>query len=288
MQNSPQHSRVNPLVNLMRQPKLLIKLPSQGNYWPKGSLISAPNGEFPVYSMTAKDELMLKNPTALASGQAVVNVVQSCIPNITDAWQIPNIDMDVILIAIRIATYGPIMKTPVSAAGITESYEIELNDLIAQLHTIISWEEHISLDNSLTVKIKPLPYKSVIKAAAENIETQKIFNLVNDETMSEEQKVELFKNSFIKLTDITLGIIADSIFEITTPDSTVTETEFIKEFMEQCDSKVFNTVKERLDQLIESNTIKTIRVKSTESMIAAGADEFIDAPVVFEPATFFG
>ena len=49
--NSP-----NPLSSFMRQPKIYIRLPSGGQYWPAGSIIPTENGEFPVYSMTARDE----------------------------------------------------------------------------------------------------------------------------------------------------------------------------------------------------------------------------------------
>jgi putative lipoic acid-binding regulatory protein len=287
MQNSLQQPRVNPLLNLMRQPKLLIKLPSQGKYWPKGSLISAPNGEFPVYSMTAKDELMLKNPSALASGQAVVNVVQSCVPNITDAWQIPNIDMDAILIGIRIATYGSIMKTPVSVSGVTNTFDIDLNDLLTQINNTVSWEERIELKNGLVMYVQPLAYKAVVKTATETIETQKIFNLVNDQSIDEEKKVEMFKSSFGKLTDVTLSVVADSVYQIDTAEGSVTEPEYIKEFMEQCDTEIFNAVKDRLDELVDLNTIKTVRVAATPEMIELGAEAHIDAPVVFDPKTFF-
>ena len=85
MQNSPQ--KINPLIGMMRQPKIYIKLPSNGNYWSDGSLQLSPNGEYPVYSMTAKDELILKTPDALLNGQAVVDVIQSCLPNIINAWE---------------------------------------------------------------------------------------------------------------------------------------------------------------------------------------------------------
>jgi hypothetical protein len=50
-----QSTAVNPLIGMMRQPKIYIRLPSGGNFWPEGSLVMPESGEFPVYSMTAKD-----------------------------------------------------------------------------------------------------------------------------------------------------------------------------------------------------------------------------------------
>ena len=96
----------NPLVKHLRQPKIYIKLPSEGHYWPSNALEKTQNGEYPVYAMTAKDEITFKTPDALLNGQATVDVIQSCIPNIKDAWQTPSIDLDAILVAIRMASFG--------------------------------------------------------------------------------------------------------------------------------------------------------------------------------------
>ena len=96
----------NPLAKHFRQPKLYIQFPSKGNFYPDGSLEETETGDYPIFAMTAKDELTIKTPDALLNGQATVSVIQSCVPNIKNAWHVPSIDVDAILIAIRIATYG--------------------------------------------------------------------------------------------------------------------------------------------------------------------------------------
>ena len=96
----------NPLSQYFRQPSIYIKLPSRGQNYPAGTLNMPANGELPVYPMTAIDEITYRTPDALFNGQATVNVIQSCVPNIRDAWAVPSIDLDTILIAIRIASYG--------------------------------------------------------------------------------------------------------------------------------------------------------------------------------------
>ena len=96
----------NPLAKFFRQPAIFIKLPSRGKWWDEGALENTENGELPVYSMTTKDEVLLKTPDALLNGQGVVDVIQSCIPNIKNAWKMPSVDVDTVLIAIRIATFG--------------------------------------------------------------------------------------------------------------------------------------------------------------------------------------
>ena len=125
-------------------------------------------------------------------------------------------------------------------------------------------------------------------AASQTFETQRIINLVNDTTISEDEKIEIFKKSFNKLTNLTLDVITDSIFAIETSSGMVTEPDFIKEFMENCDRDIFNQVKDHLDRLKTQNTIPPLKVKANEEMIAAGSEEEIEVPIVFDPATFFG
>ena len=147
------HQKVNqnPLAGWMRQPKIFIRLPSNGEYWPNGSLQSTETGEYPVYSMTAKDELMLKVPDALMNGQAVVDVIQNCMPNIKNAWNIPNLDLDVILIAIRIATYGEKMTVPISVGDYNSDYSVDLRMVNDTLLGQISWDPLVQINDDLSI-----------------------------------------------------------------------------------------------------------------------------------------
>ena len=96
----------NPLFKHFRQPAIHIKLPSEGQYWPAGSVEIPQTGELPIYPLTTRDELTLRTPDALMNGSSVVDVMQSCCPSIKNAWDMPSVDVDAILIAIRIASYG--------------------------------------------------------------------------------------------------------------------------------------------------------------------------------------
>ena len=96
----------NPLAKHFRQPAIYMKLPSQGRFWPSEALNLPATGAIPVYPMTAKDEIVLRTPDALMNGQGIIDVIQSCCPNIVDAWRMPSIDVDAVLVAIRIASYG--------------------------------------------------------------------------------------------------------------------------------------------------------------------------------------
>ena len=91
----------NPLQQFFRQPAIYIKLPSNGKFYPEGALTMPENGEIPVYPMTAVDEITYRTPDALFNGTAVVNVIQSCVPAIKNAWFIPAMDIDTLLLLIH-------------------------------------------------------------------------------------------------------------------------------------------------------------------------------------------
>jgi hypothetical protein len=273
----------------MRQPKIYIKLPSNGDFWPSGSIEIPENGEFPVYSMTAKDELMLKVPDALMNGQAVVDVIQHCIPNIKNAWECPSIDLDIILIAIRLATYGEMMTTPVKFGEELEmEYQVDLRILMDRLMQTIQWIPTIPVSSELTVFVKPLNYKQITQAAIKTFETQKIMQVVNDDKMPEDQKIKLFKDSFKILSDATLGTISDSIIRIDSINGSTENSEYIKEFVNNIDKEIFNIIQKHLEALRENNNVKPMSVQVTDEMKARGVSgDTVEIPITFDPSTFF-
>jgi hypothetical protein len=279
----------NPLLGLMRQPKIYIRLPSNGEFWEDGSLEVSENGEYPVYSMTAQDELKLKIPDALMNGQAVVDVIQHCMPSVKNAWKIPNIDMDVILIAIRIATYGEKMSVPLKLGeDVDYEYELDLRLVTDQLMQTIMWDPVIPVNENLTVYVRPITYKVMTQGALQTFETQKIIQVVNDESVSDEDKIRIFKESFAKLNKLTLGIVSDSIYSIESVNGSTSDRKHIQDFMDNVDKEIFDKVKGHIDRLREHNAIKPLKVAVTEEMRAVGitGDE-LEIPLNFDPSSFF-
>lgn len=288
MQKIDHQQKVNPLAGLMRQPKLFVKLPSQGHFWPKGSLNSAVNGEYAVYSMTAKDEIMLKNPATQVGGQILVDVIQSCIPDIKNAWDIPSIDLDAILIAIRIATFGPVLKVSFKYKEVDETYDVDLREVLDSLINNVMWNGLIDLENGMTAVVRPLTYSSITLAGQESSETQKIMNIVNNDKLDDDKKVELFKQSFVKLTDIAISAVAESVEKIITHDQVeVVDRAYIDEFIQQCDRKTFNIIQSSMAKLNQHNSIKPVKVAATPLLISAGSQEIIELPVKFSSENFF-
>jgi hypothetical protein len=278
----------NPLAGLMRQPKIYIKLPSGGRFWPEGSLVVSETGEYPVYSMTAKDELLIKIPDALLNGQAIVDLMQSCMPNIKNAWEAPNLDVDTILMAIRIATYGERMAVPIDTGDSDYEYDVDLRSVMSDLAGKVSWEDAVAINQDLTVFVKPINYRKMTESALQSFETQKIMQIANSSEMKEEDKLKLFKESFDKLNRVAVGIITDCVYKIESSQGSTDDPVFIKEFMENSDKEIFDKVKNHLDVLREQNTISSLTINPTPAMLAGGVeDKPIEIPLIFDASTFF-
>lgn len=278
----------NPLRKHFRQPKIYIKLPSGGKFYGPNDLDMTETGEIPVYAMTAKDEIAFKTPDALLNGQSTVDVIQSCIPNIKNAWAIPSIDIDTLLIAIRIATFGEKMDVTTIVPVIKEArdYTVDLRQLLDEIGNG-EFEETLVYED-LIVRLRPLNYKEWTQTAVKTFEEQRIFSIVNNQNISDEEKMKTFNSSFKKLTEITVGIILSSIVSIEIDDQIVTDPKMIQEFVENADRAFYEAVSNHIDKQKEIFNIKPRKVITSEEDQEKGAPESFEMPLVFDQSHFFG
>lgn len=277
----------NPLKKYFRQPKLFITLPSQGEYYPLNAIEMTKTGELPVYAMTAKDELSMKTPDALLNGQATVDLIQSCIPNIKDAWKMPSIDLDLALIAIRIATYGENLDitTKIPNIGVEKEYTVDLRKILQQL-SAATYENFIEI-NGMQVYLRPLTYKEFTEASLKTFEEQRIFRLVNDQNIPDHEKLAKFSESFSKLTRMTVGMITNSIAKIVADDVEVTDQRFIKDFIDNADKEFYNQITDHLEIQKSKFQIKPLKVVSEPEEVEAGAPAEFEVPITFDQSNFF-
>ena len=253
----------NPLSQYFRQPSIYIKLPSQGQNYPTGTLLMPANGELPVYPMTAIDEITYRTPDALFNGQATVNVIQSCVPNIKDAWAVPSIDLDTILIAIRIASYGHDMEfaTTCPACQDTTERTIDLRNMLDALRAP-DYGAQIS-HGDLSIYFRPLTYKNLNDNSALQYEQQKLLQVIPDSTISEADKMTALTKAFKSLTEITVRSLATSITAIKTPQALVSEPQFIEEFLKNCERDLFNQIRDHVLQLREQSELQPLKLECT-------------------------
>ena len=255
----------NPLKAFFRQPAIYIRLPSSGKFWPAGTLELPPTGEIGVMPMTAKDELTMKTPDALMNGQAIVDVIQSCIPSIKDAWACPSIDMEMVLAAIRIASYGEGLELS-TICPCEKKVRLEYS---IDLRTVVDFLGSIQFDSVLMLK---------------NWEQQKIFDVINNDSLSDADKQQYFNESFSKLSDITIETLTGMISNIETPDAIVDKKEYIVEFINNSNREIFSDLEGKIGDIKQKVTLKPMKVKCTED----GCDKEFDLPISLDQSNFFG
>jgi rubredoxin len=271
----------NPLANYFRQPKIYIKLPSQGKFYPPGALDVSETNDYPVYPMTAKDELMFKTPDALMNGQATVEIIKSCVPAIANPWSMPSIDLDAVLIAIRIATYGEEMEITSNCPKCQTVDKFNM-DLVAYLNGLHGFEyvPEIVVD-PLIIHVRPYSYKEVTKMTIKAIEQEKIFNIINDTEMADEEKIERFGQSFVRLTDLTVDLIAGCISKIITPDGEVSDAKMIAEFIQNAPKGVFDVINGHI-----SNIKRTLELK-VHGLKCSNCEHVYDTNITVDQSNFF-
>jgi len=275
----------NPLKQYFRQPAIYIKLPSQGNNYPAGALTMPPTGELPVYAMTAIDEITYRTPDALYNGQATVNVIQSCIPDIKDGWGIPSADVDTLLVAIRIASYGHDMDFNTQCPACNHESEQTL-DLRTVLDSIKAPDYSKSLAwGDMEIYFKPLSYKNLNDNNQMQFENQKLLQILPDSAVSDSEKMTALSAALRKITDITVGALSRSIAAIKTPQALVSEPEFIDEFLKNCDRALFNQIRDRIIELKVQSEMQPLKLICTECNHEYEQSITLDMSSFFESAS---
>ena len=249
----------NPLKQYFRRPSIYIKLPSGGNYYPEGAIDLPDNKEIPIYPMTAIDEITSKTPDALFNGNAITEIIKSCVPNIKDPWAVPAIDLDAILIGIRAATNGNMLDVESVCPACSEdaSYNINLVGLLNKLKP--EYEDVIKL-NDLSIKFKPLSYKKVNEINLVQFEIEKTIRNIENITDSEE-RLQISSQTMKRLNELSILLITQTIDSIATPTEIVTEKEHINDFLRNSDKNTFDTLKNKAIKLRESAQLKPLQVK---------------------------
>jgi uncharacterized CHY-type Zn-finger protein len=255
----------NPLRRHFRQPVIHLRLPSGGKFYPPGALMMPPNGELPVLPMTAVDEITSRTPDALFNGSATPAIISSCIPAIRDPWSVPAVDLNAIMVAMRLASYGHKMEVTSTCPNCnhTNEFDLDLRVVMDSLKTP-DYDTPLVLGD-LTVTFVPLTYKQLNGNNQMQFEDQKLMQAINGSAdMTTDQRLAVLGESFKRITEITVQAISKSISCIQTPDALVTEPEYIADFMHNCEKSVFQQIRDHAIALRQASEIKPLDVTCGE------------------------
>lgn len=242
----PQISNPNPLARYFRKPAIYIRLPSNGDHWAQGCLHMPENRELPVYPMTAADEITYRTPDALFNGQATVDVIQSCVPAIQNAWGMPATDTYSILISMRIASYGHDMDmtTTCPKCSNTQDFSLDLRDVLANIGRP-DYSQPVSL-GEVEIYFRPISYRDQNDINMIQYENNKLIEQVTKSDLAESGKLDQMLGIMRRLTDLQLKTVLVSTACVKIPDATITDREHIEEYLKNCDAESFNNIRNRL------------------------------------------
>lgn len=248
----------NPLLQNFRRPVLYVELSDTTE-----ALDPSANGEYPVFAMTLIDEITAKTPDALMSGQAVVDVIRSCIPAIKDPWKASNITIDKALVAIKIASQGGEVEISSECPNCKTqtSYDVNLSMSLRQIDG--SKFDQVYEFFGMKFKFKPINYTQVTDAQKMTFELNRAMlkiNLIEDIN----EKKEVLNKELRVFSKYTMKITAQSIEYIETDGVKVESSEFIEEYLANIAKQDYEEIRNFVDSLRESAKVKPLKLKCPE------------------------
>lgn len=249
---------------------------------PPGSVEFTMNGEVPVYPMRGADEILLKSPDALMNGFAIERLIESCVPAIKAPRLISSPDLDVILMAIRAATYGEIITlSPVCPACAAEN-EIQQN-LAALFSTLVEVpaQNAVRLSDDIVVYVRPHNLENATRLGIASFEEARKVQALEEAEADQMTRAKQISLSMARLAELTSDTTADCIIKVITPDGEVINKENIREFIANISKTWTDKIAKLLDGISEMGIDKHFEMK------CASCDHEWRSEIEFNPATFF-
>ena len=272
----------NPLAKYFRTPGVHVKLPTNGVFMPPGSVEFTMNGEVAVYPMRGADEMLLKSPDALMSGYAVEELIKSCVPAIQMPRLLSSPDLDVLLLAIRAATYGEVMPfSPVCpSCGVVNTVHRNLSFLLTNMQPI-ERDNTIRLNDEVIVYVRPHNLDNVTRIGVASFEEARRLQAMEHSEDSAEDKAQQINQSMKRISDLTTQAMTDCVLKVVVPGAEVVAPHQIAEFLLNISKAWTDAIQKKLDELNSKGIEKHYDVVCSEC-----AHEW-SAEIEFNPSTFF-
>jgi len=272
----------NPLAGYFRVPGLNVPLPTRGAFFPKGDFEPTLAGDVPVYPMKAADEILLRSPDALMSGYAIEKLLSSCVPSIHNPRLISTPDLDVLLLAIRAATYGDVMEIEVVCPECKHdnAFDCHLPSLMSKI-TFIDPINEVRLSDEVIVRLRPYNLATATKVAMTSFNEQRTLQSI--EQGGDEEALKTARNeTFSRLTQLNLEAVSDCIISVSIPDAKVTDSANILEFLSNTGQAWVKKIEDALEKINMAGIDKKVDVVCTK------CNHTWKPEIEFDPTSFFG
>jgi hypothetical protein len=255
----------NPLMERIRLPGESFTLPSKGVFYDE-TILDAKDAEVHVHPMTTIDEITMKTPDLLFSGDAVGQVFKRCIPQVVDPSKLLAKDVDFLMTALRKISYGDEMQIEYMhncTDAKTHTYTINVAQFIQNAKridpTTLNNVFAVELPNGQNVNIRPIRFGDFTKIM-QNI------NAEMDEDVTPE-----------KVRDDVISAVADVIVDV----DGVTEREFILEWLQGIPPQYTKLINEKVDKSSDWGPDFNVSVKCKD------CEEEVTFRAPMNPLSFF-
>lgn len=279
----PEAPATNPLLQYYRMPGLNVALPTRGAFMPPGTIALTQAGSLPVLPMRAQDELLLKNPDALMSGYAIEKLIESCVPGIASARLISTPDLDVLLLAIRAATYGDTMtmNAPCPECGHDNEYTTDLPSMLSTTK-FIEPENPVRLSDDVVVYVRPYNLHNATALALASFEEARKHQALDAEGAEQHERTRVMNESLERLAKMNMHILADCVVKVVVPVATVEDRRAIYEFLTNVKKPWVGKIEKVLTKINNQGVDKSVHAE------CAKCHHTWTTEVEFNPSTFFG
>lgn len=273
----------NPLKQYFRQFKTYISLPSGTSRYPAGTINFTDNGEVGVMPMTGRDELILKNPDALLNGEAVVEVIRSCVPSVQNVKILLSNDIDALITAIRHATYNDKLETDVRCPECRHEnhFKMDLQYALSNM-TYLEPEYSVTLQTGLKVVVRPYSYTEMLQSLQSQFEQGKVGRAIENDSLTDDERLRILGTAFKKMSTATFDMLAASVVSIQdqTNDLVVTDKNYIKEFLLDTETKEITLIKDLVEE------INQVGVKKNFQAVCEKCSHEWENEIDFNPVNF--
>jgi len=277
----------NPLAQYYRRPGTYISLPTNGRFYKHPPKLSD-TGELAVYPMTAKDELILKNPDALLNGEALKAVIASVCPDIVNVNEIPAPDIDTILVAMRMVSYGDDMELDVKhnceeSGGKSQRVTVSLGGILSTNKPVSEEKGNVTLSSGIRVQLRPYTLESQSHLLRIQFTTMRQLQAAEaNDKISIDEKAAIANQGYDELIALSQEILAKSIISVILPDGTeVTNTEHIRDWVKNLDRSSADRLDQELKSFGEYGITRELDIKCDH------CGNNFKTDMLFDPTSFF-
>ena len=255
----------NPLLDGIKLPGRTFQLPSKGLFYPAGVLAdTVVDGEIHVHPLSALDEITLKNPDQLFSGEAIQYVIPRCIPSILRPQDLLSKDVDAIMVFLRAVTYGTqyeFYATHRCKDAKEHSYVTDIENIIngAQMVDESKLDEifTVVLPTGQVVKLTPSRYIDVLTILKNNMNRKNI-------TPSESRK-----NAMHMLVSAIMSV------------DEITDKAHIEEWLDKIPAPMTNKIVEKIEG------VNIWGINTTVTCVCKDCGEEFKSEIPLNPISFF-